>query len=169
MNSKRTAVSNSGPLIHLAKAQLLDYLFMLYDIIFIPETVFQEVIIKGKKNGHADAFLIEEKIKNSQIVVKNVNFDRISPRTTKLHRGELEAILLAINSKNKIILLDDEEARIFARIMKLKVKGTLGLLKDFVKHKLLEIKEALKFLNRLNEIMYLSADIYNFMVKELNK
>jgi len=109
------------------------------------------------------------KIKNNKIIVKKVDFNKILFQTPNLHRGELEAISLAINSENKIILLDDEEARSFARIMKLNVKGTLGLLKDFVKYKLLNTNEALKYLDRLNEIMYLSLDTYNFMVKELKK
>ena len=32
MNSTRIAVSNSGPLIHLAKVGLLDFLFKVYNI-----------------------------------------------------------------------------------------------------------------------------------------
>jgi len=45
-----------------------------------------------------------------------------------LHRGEAEAIALAVELQGAIIALDDKKARITARRLGLKVIGTLGIL-----------------------------------------
>jgi len=165
----RIAVSNSGPLIHLAKVGLIDLLFKLFDRILIPKTVYYEVVIRGKKKGHSDAINIEQAISNSKIEVSKVLIGKEEYFSSKLHQGELEAIKLALNSKIELILLDDEEARIFARNLKLKVKGTLGILVDLVKKSHLEFEKAFQYLKELNSIMYLSSDIYNFVEDELRK
>ncbi|MGQ4875960.1 MAG: hypothetical protein ACP6IY_17985 [Promethearchaeia archaeon] len=169
MNSKKIAVSNSGPLIHLTKVNLLDYLFLLFSTILIPESVYEEVVVRGKENNYADAFLIENKIKSGQIKIIKVNIEKNFYFSSNLHQGELEAIYLAFKSGKDLILLDDEEARIFARTLKIKVKGTLGILLDLVKSKYLQINDALKYLKELNNIMYLSSDVYNLVFEELNK
>lgn len=64
-------MSNSGPLIHLANVGLIDFLFKLFDKILIPESVYDEVVIKGKEEGHSDAIIIEQAISNNKIEVKN--------------------------------------------------------------------------------------------------
>ena len=55
MSLKKSAVSNSGQLIHLAKAGLLE-LIKLYDTV-IPLEVKYEVVDRGKKKGFTDALL----------------------------------------------------------------------------------------------------------------
>ena len=124
MNSKRIAVSNSGPLIHLARAGLIDFLFRLYDKIFIPESVFDEVVTKGKEEGHSDAIIIEQAISNSKIEVKKVMKGNEKYFSSKLHQGELDAVRLVLNSKIELIWFDDEEARICTRRFNLNVKCT---------------------------------------------
>ena len=86
-----------------------------------------------------------------------------------MHLGELKAIQLALNLDIKPILLDDEEARIFARSLNLKVKGTLEILIELVKLGEVESREALKYLREINEIMYLSSDVFAFVEDELKK
>ena len=165
----RIAVSNSGPLIHLAKVGLIDFLLRLFDKILIPESVYDEVVIKGKEKGHSDALIIEQAILDNKIEVKKVELGNEENISSKLHPGELKAIKLTFNSKTKLILLDDEEARFFARSLNLKVKGTLGILIDFVKNGYFELKKALYYLRDLNSIMYLSSDVYNYVEDELKK
>ncbi len=165
----RQAISNSGPLIHLASVGLLDFLFKLYDIILIPESVYDEVVIKGKDEGYADAILIEHAISDKKIEVKKVALDNPEPFSSKLHQGELEAIKLALNSKIELTLIDDEEARIIARGLNLKVKGTLGVLIDLAKNRCLDLNGALHYLKKLNSLMYLSSDAYSFVENELQE
>ncbi|TFG27497.1 MAG: hypothetical protein EU532_07300 [Promethearchaeota archaeon] len=165
----KIAVSNSCPLIHLATVGIIDCLFRLYDKILIPESVYDEVVIKGKKEGHSDALIIEQAISNDKVQVKNVKIGKKDYSSLKLHQGEVHTINLALNSEIEIILLDDEEARIFARKLNLKVKGTLGILYDLVKKRYLSLEKALHYLRELNSIMYLSSDVYNYVADEIKK
>lgn len=165
----KVAVSNSGPLIHLTIIGLLELVFKLYDVILIPQSVYNEMVVKGKEEGHSDAIILEQAIINEKIKVEKVKADTQKISTSKLHQGEINAILLALQSEVEIILLDDEEARIFARKLKIKVKGTLGILIELFKQKFLELEEALKYLKKINAIMYLSSDVYSYVENELEK
>lgn len=169
MNSTKVAVSNSGPLFHLAKAGLLDLMFNLFEKIIIPEVVFNEVVIRGKEENHPDAIIIEQAIKEQKIEVNAEYLPINEYSTSNLHEGELQAIKLAITSNIEDILLDDDEARSFARTLHLKVKGTLGILLDLVQNKLIPLNEAFNYLKMLNSIMYLSSDVYDLVAEELNK
>jgi len=165
----KVAVSNSGPLIHLTIIGLLELVFKLYDVILIPQSVYNEMVVKGKEEGHSDAIILEQAIINEKIKVEKVKADTQKISTSKLHQGEINTILLALQSEVEIILLDDEEARIFARKLKIKVKGTLGILIELFKQKFLELEEALKYLKKINAIMYLSSDVYSYVENELEK
>ena len=159
----RVAVSNSGPLIHLTLAGLLDLVFELYDLIVIPPSVYDEIIVKGKEQGQSDAFLLERFIINEKIKVKEIKKSNTEITSSKLYEGEINAIILSLQSKVKNILLDDEEARIFARKLGIKVSGTLGILIELFKRNLFGLPEALQYLKKINEAMYLSSDIYCFV------
>ena len=165
----KVAISNSGPLIHLTIVGLLELVFKLYDVILIPQSVYNEIVVKGKEEGHSDAILLEQAISNEKIKVEKVKADTQKISTSKLHQGEINAILLALQLEVENILLDDEEARIFARKLKIKVKGTLGILIELFKQKFLELEEALKYLKKINAIMYLSSDVYSYVEDELEK
>lgn len=169
MKSMKVAVSNSGPLIHLALVGLLDLVFKLYDVILIPQSVYDEIVVKGKEEGHSDAIILEQAIINEKIKVEKIKKENRNITSSKLHQGEINAILLALQSKVEIILLDDEEARIFARKLKINVKGTLGILIEFLNNSFLELEEAIQYLKKLNAIMYLSSDVYSLVEDELNK
>jgi len=163
------AISNAGPLIHLAKAGLLDYLFTLFDQVIIPKTVYEEVVVVGKQNGHIDAIIIEQAIKNNKIYINKEPIKSIDLVYPNLHKGEKEAIELAIQLNENVVLLDDEEARLVARKYNLKVKGTLGVLIELTKRKLIDSQSALQYLRKLNSIMYLSSDLYARVEDILNK
>ena len=161
----RVAVSNSGPLIHLTLAGLLDYVFELFDLIIIPPQVYDEIIVKGKEQGHSDAYILENAIKNEKIQVRTVKKSNDMISSIKLHEAEINAILLVIQSNTDTILLDDEEARIYARKLGIRVSGTLGILIRLFKYKLFGKSEALQYLKKVNEIMYLSSDVYCYVEK----
>lgn len=165
----KIAVSNSGPLIHLTKAGLISYLFKLFDKIYIPEAVHEEVVIRGKEKGHLDAFVIEEQVVKKLIEIKPVKLGKNQLRSKNLHEGELEAIYLAKNMKVKPVLLDEEEARTFARNFNLNVKGTLGILIDLFKFDFIEFEDALHYLRKINDIMFLSSDVYQLVVDKIEK
>ena len=149
MNSKKIAISNSGPLIHLALIDLLRILEQ-YEIL-IPVVVRNEVVEKGKARGYCDALLIEKKIEEGSIKEISIEIDNKFEAAAQI-AGLLKAKIAVTYSayKNEIIaLLDDDAARIFARGMAIKVKGTLGVLIDGFNIKLISSQEALLGLNIL--------------------
>ncbi|MEA1907014.1 MAG: hypothetical protein U9N12_08710, partial [Euryarchaeota archaeon] len=66
---RRIAVSNSGPLTHLARIGRLNILKELFGTVVIPTDVKIEVVDCGKAEGAADAFLIEEATNAGWIVI----------------------------------------------------------------------------------------------------
>jgi predicted nucleic acid-binding protein len=164
----KIAVSNSGPLIHLATINQLELLFNLFEKILIPPSVYQETVEQGIKDGFLDARRIKREIELERIEIKPVPQNVESVENSKLHQGETDAITLALNSEEKIILLDDEEARLLARIYDLNVKGTIGVIIENVNLGFISAKEGKKLLRSVNQIMYLSSDVFDLTFKILD-
>jgi len=53
------AVSDATPLIHLSKISKISYLKKLFDKIFIPKEIYEEVVVKGKELNKKEVVLIE--------------------------------------------------------------------------------------------------------------
>lgn len=169
MKSRRLAVSNSGPLIHLAKVGLL-HLIRIYDVV-IPQEVKREVVDVGKEKGYADAILVEKAIEDGWIKVIRVKVDEKFAKIARLaglHEAEIGVVYYAF--KNKITaLLDEDAARVFARGLGVKVRGSLGLLIEGLKEGLISYAEALEGLDKLAEVMYLSSNVYRLVLKEIEE
>ena len=117
-------VSNAGPLISLSTVSQLDLLRALFGQIAIPQAVYDEVVVRGegepgsREVGEADWIKIHH-VKD-QLAVELL-------RET-LDAGESEAIVLAQELNAKYAILDDGLARRKARLIKLRLVGTLGVL-----------------------------------------
>ena len=152
-----TAVSNAGPLIHLAKIGRLSLLKEIFNEIIIPRTVKVEVIDKGKEKGKPNAFLIDA-VDWIKVMDDPSNADQLAEKVG-IHPGEACAILLA-KSLNVPVLLDDSDARKFALGLGLEVVGSVGVIIRAVKLKLISKEEGLKDLEKLANIMWLSVNVY---------
>jgi len=85
-----------------------------------------------------------------------------------LHEAEIGVVYYAY--QNKITaLLDEDPARVFARSLGVKVKGSLGLLIEGLKEGLITRSEAVKSLDKLADVMYLSSSIYKLVLKRDKK
>lgn len=157
---RKMTVSNSGPLIHLAKIDKLILLKELFGKVFVSPQVKTEVVNAGKKEGMADAFLIEGEIENGWIIVDEDigNVEDIA-KNVGIDEGEAAAILLA-RKMEKPILLDDLASRRFATGLGLEVTGSIGVLFKSTRLKLIPKNEALDCLDKLARIMWLSVDVY---------
>jgi predicted nucleic acid-binding protein len=165
----KIAVSNSGPLIHLAQINCLDLLFFLFDKVLIPKAVYKEVIESGQQQGHHDARYINKEIDKGRIEVKGASNELLKEiHNDNLHKGELEVIALALEMRDKTVLLDDEEARIFASTFNLKIKGTLGVIIDNVHSETISSRKGKELIKALNKIMYLSSDVFNFALENIS-
>jgi len=165
----KLAVSNSGPLIHLAKAGLLEFI-KLYDVL-IPSEVKYEVVDRGKEKGFSDAVQIEKAIEDGWIRVIDVDMGNRFAKAAEiagLHKAEVSVIYYAYMN-GIIALLDEDAARVFARGLGVKVKGSLGLLVEGLKKGVITYSKAINGLNNLSRIMYLSSDVYSLVLRELER
>jgi len=169
--AKANAISNAGPLIHLAKANSLHLLKAIYNTILIPEEVKNETVDKGKEKGHSDAFQIEKAIQQGWIktikVQLNSDFQKAA-KTAGIRNSEAQVIQYAYQNR-LIALLDDEPARIFAKTLGITIRGTLGVLIQATKNNILNHQETIQTLDKLTETMYISADLYKTTRKEIDK
>ncbi|MBI5754282.1 hypothetical protein HZA40_04030 [Candidatus Peregrinibacteria bacterium] len=122
-------VSNSSPMIFLAKLNFLELLSK--DQILIPAGVHEELL--AKESAEKDKLVRFLKKKNITIL-KPKHFKITS---NALEKGETEAINLAVEQKIPDILIDDRRARSFAKIQNLQPHGTLWIiLRAYKNHEL---------------------------------
>ena len=152
-------VSNAGPLIHLARISKLKLLKALFGEVVIPYAVKEEVVERGKEKGKADAFLIEEGLKEGWIVtVEDIDMGEIAERAG-IEEAEAIAIMHA-RRKRCPVLLDDLAARRFAISLGLEVVGSVGVLIMSAKECKISKEEALDSLEKLAKVMWLRIDVY---------
>ena len=154
-------ISNSGPLIHLARIDRLKLLKELFGEVIIPLEVRIEVVDRGKEEGMADAFLIEGEIENGWIVPEKSGNNKVRDisESAGIDIGEAAAIMLARRKKCPV-LIDDLAARRFAAGLGLEVVGSIGVLIRYARVKTISKSEALEALEKLGRVMWLSIDVY---------
>jgi predicted nucleic acid-binding protein len=124
-----TVVSNSGPLINLAKVGWFTLLRDVFQHILIPIAVFEEVTVRG--NGQPGATETRSAHWITRRTLRQPDIANIL--TAELDRGEAESIALALQEKADWPLIDERTGRRFAMQTGLRVKGTLGILVDGVR------------------------------------
>jgi predicted nucleic acid-binding protein len=154
-------VSNSGPLIHLARIDRLYLLKELFGGVIIPPEVRIEVVERGKNEGMADAFLIESEIEKGWIVMVKSRNNKVRDiaESAGIDIGEAAAIMLAKRKKCPV-LIDDLAARRFAAGLGLEVVGSIGVLIRCAKVHKISKSDALEALEKLGKVMWLSIDVY---------
>jgi predicted nucleic acid-binding protein len=121
---------NAGPLIALGKLNRLDLLADLYDEVQITRAVYDEVVTQGLGQGMPDALAVQlfwQRQKWPVVDVPPAVLSVYKPPVI-LDPGETEVLALAQTLKDPLVLLDDEVARDEARRLKLRLRGTLGIL-----------------------------------------
>ncbi len=114
-------ISNSSPLIHLAKIGRLNLLSCFFDGVVIPEAVYRECVVEGEDKKDAKRIKMAEWISVEKIRNKELKkaFMMI------LDEGEAETIVLALEKSADLLLLDEYEARKVARTYNLPITGPL--------------------------------------------
>lgn len=154
-------VSNTSPLIHLAKIGRLDLLKHLFNETIVPEAVYRESVVEG--GNRKDAVKISEA---EWIKVQKIKDDKLKRALMiDLDEGEAEAIVLALEEHADLIILDDYEGRIVARTLGLKVTGTIGIL---IKAKREGMIQSLK--NEIDKLMrtgfWMNKKLYKRILEE---
>lgn len=156
-------IVDSSPLIGLARIARLGLLRELYEQVLIPQTVYREVVVEGKRLRKPGAKEIEHAVKVGWIQVvaltksqlENVEKYRIN---FEIGRGEAEAIVLA-RSRKLPLILDDKYARELATTIGIEFMGTGAVLLEAFLINMLSKKEFLESLRELGKVMWLSPDV----------
>lgn len=136
-------VVDTSVLIALSCIGRLDLLRNLFTLVLAPRAVAEEY------GEPLPVWIKVLDVKNKQLVRALLEL---------LHRGEAEAITLAIEADANIVILDDKKARSIARRLGLKMIGTVGILVLAKKQKLIDDIEA-EINHLLQKSFYLSQDV----------
>jgi predicted nucleic acid-binding protein len=120
-------VSDAGPLIVLAKLNLLHLLKELHGHVYFPGAVFAEVVQAGIRSGYQDAFTLRQFFHDSGWQPTSNIVLTAEQEAFRLDLGEKESIALALRLGGSL-LMDEERGRHYGRQSGLSVRGTLGTL-----------------------------------------
>jgi predicted nucleic acid-binding protein len=137
------AVSNAGPMIALGKLNRLHLLADLFREVKVPRAVYREVVLEGLARGAPDARAVQLFWQQQQWPVVDVPESALAAYTPPviLDPGEIEVLALARTLSGVLVLLDDEVARAEARRLKLRLRGTLGILVQGYRQGLLSLPQ----------------------------
>lgn len=145
-------ICNSSPLIAFSNLQRLDILHTLFGKIYIPDSVYQEVVLESTTDIQKEAIL--ESIENGLIEVVTPAEDYSFKR--KLDAGEKGVLNLALERTPDVIIIDDKKARNVAKALGLEEK--LMLTSTVVK-----LAEAEKIVSSYSDIMRQLKEIQIFL------
>jgi len=118
-----SAVINTSPWISLSLCGQTDFLNNLYGSVLMPPAVKQELIAGGKSQ-----IGVQELESAAWLQIMEIKDSTKISLLYELDRGEAEVIILAQEQRTAEVIIDEKVARMQARILGLKVVGTLGLL-----------------------------------------
>jgi len=90
----------------------------------IPDGVYEEVVVAGRGRPHAIAVTQAA----DWIIQESVRTEAPARALQHLGQGEAEAIVLAVEALDALLLMDDRQGRLAAHSLGLNVIGTLGIL-----------------------------------------
>lgn len=153
-----SAVSNSGPIIHITEINQLR-LFDLFGALTIPASVFEEIGRLDLKN----AKIVPVSEKDTVAFIKSLG-------KFKLQKAEADALYLAKNT-NAMFLTDDLEARDAAVYLGIEVHGSLGIISMAYKKKAISLAEAKQYVLELynNSTLFLTKALVDLVISELEK
>ena len=143
-------VCNSSVIIGLSVIGKLDLLWKLFDEIYVPSSVYQEVCIKGR--GRVGSTELSNAIKQGKIkIISPKNKTLVESLVDPLGYGESETIVLAIELSADYACIDEKIARKKAFRLGDKVKGTIGILWLALRRNLVSKEEFLKCIGMLEK------------------
>ncbi len=144
-------ILDATPLIYLGKINVLEKITHFPEEKYTLESVYQEVVVEGKKSGNPEAFLIEKLLDAGILKIKTPADDRYIAHlkeNPRIHKGDTEVLALALELDG-ITLLDDEEARGIAEMEGIEHHGTIYLLLRMIKIGLLTKEETIDGLDEM--------------------
>ncbi len=119
----REVIVDTSPLQYLHQVGLLDLLRRLYGQITVPGAVVRELAA-----GQAQGIVLPDVATLAWVSIRTPQHPGLLPLVTDLGAGEREALALAKETPEALVVLDDGLARRYARRLGLTMTGTLGIL-----------------------------------------
>ena len=118
-------ICNTSPIQYLYQLDLLDILPALAERIIVPRAVVEEI-----STGRAAGVNLPDLTTLNWVDIRSPAGESALPLVTDLGPGETEVLMLALELKDAIVILDDGLARRVAETLSIRLTGTLGLLLD---------------------------------------
>ncbi len=120
-------ISDTSPITNLAAIEQLDLLRQLYTTILIPVAVYDEMVavdklVPGANEVQTLSWIQRQPVADAQRV------RNIQANEDAIDLGEAEAIVLALELKADLLLMDERRGRTLAISLGINVTGLLGVL-----------------------------------------
>lgn len=118
-------ICNTSPIQYLHQLELLHILRALAGGVIVPPAVVDELA-----EGRALGVNLPDLTALDWVTVRRPVSELAVPLVANLGPGETEVLMLALESRKAVVVLDDALARRVAETLGLRLTGTLGLLLD---------------------------------------
>ena len=169
-------IADSSSLIIFAKINRLSLIMEVYDKIYITEGIYKEIVEEGLKINAPDAKILKKFIDNEKIIILQLNqkYNNLSKELRRTYYqidiGESDVIALALQEKNKTIIMDEAVGRKAARLYNIKPIGSLGILLKSYKKNLINETELRDIIKEMIENKFrIGADVINEFWSIFNK
>lgn len=158
-------VSDTSPVLNLARIGRLDLLALLYHQVFIPSAVYEE-LIRSKSDLPPAVDLASQ----PWLTVAAANDrSRVQELREYLDSGEAEAVVLAIELRADLLLVDERRGRRVAKAAGLAITGLLGVIATAKRAGLVQLAKPL-----LDELIdsarfWIGPDLYAEVLSELGE
>ncbi|MFT4758348.1 MAG: putative nucleic acid-binding protein [Paraglaciecola sp.] len=149
-------ISDAGPIFSLAIIDKLEILDKLFDEIYIPKAVWEE-LTRDKTTAHYQRIVDYFKDKTKEI-------SGFNDLTFVMDYGESEAVILYKELKANYLLIDDKKARDIAENFGIQCIGTIGILSIARERKMIDELKTL-FEVFLQNKRYYSLKLLNAILK----
>jgi len=166
-------ISDATPLIYMARLGKLHLLKSIFNQVQIPLEVKVETVDRGKTKGCPDAYVIEQALNDGWLILspltpENTKKSEALAQMTGIDIGEAQVIFLAKQKNEKLVLIDQSNARQVARHLELAPRGTIFIILTAIRRKLITKEEAKLMLATLIEVnFHVSAKIYHETIKAI--
>jgi predicted nucleic acid-binding protein len=160
-------VSDTSPILGLSAIGYLGLLQDQFEEVFIPLSVLAELKVGTDFRG-TDA--IQQALSDGWLKSKEIQNEPLARSLSlELHKGEAEAITLAMDLGMDMIVMDERIGREHAKALGLKTVGILGVLLSAKKHgKIDSVGNAMKSLRR--EVgFFISERLYEGILKQADE
>jgi uncharacterized protein len=160
-------ISNSSPLIHLARLGKLRFARSSFASVTIPPSVRRETIAEGKVGGY-EVSQLEGLERGGWLVTAKLAPDSVrlaKELAETLGTGEAEAIALA-REKGERLFMDDQKGRHVAEFNGVSTSTTLGLMLEMLEGRAMDLTEYEKNVKEYGSMGWISSDVIQLFLSK---